>query len=156
MLAQLAQTQNIANQTRLKITQLNNQNISDVNYFIAYENNSTDICKVIRVIDGDSVVIQFLYTGYNGIQRFYKSLRLTGIDAPEKGTKKGEESKQKLEEYIFSGDFGGIVFIRFKGEDGFGRLLGEVFKLINYSFMEQKSLNQTMIDEGFAEKEEYN
>ncbi len=87
-------------------------------------------CKVIRVIDGDTVVVD-IDLGFNHWIR-NQHVRLYGIDTPEVRTKDlaekklGFEAKEFVQARFFPGD---IVILR-SIEDStgkFGRILGEFY-----------------------------
>ena len=104
--------------------------------------------KVTKVIDGDTIdVIIDL-----GFDIMYKSrVRLFGIDTPESRTrdlvekKFGLMSKEFLKEHLKEAEK--IVIKTHKGEETgkFGRILGDVF-------VDGKSVNLMMCNEGYAVK----
>lgn len=71
--------------------------------------------KVVRVIDGDTIVI---LDSTNGQHR----VRLVGIDAPEKKQAFSEEAKKLLSDIVF----GKVVEVEFTARDAYGRILGKV------------------------------
>ena len=71
--------------------------------------------KVIRVSDGDTILIQ------SGSQKI--RVRMYGIDAPELKQKYGEESKKYLEKRIMDKN----VDIKVINQDQYGRKVGKVF-----------------------------
>jgi len=86
-------------------------------------------CKVIKVIDGDTVDID-IDLGFNVILSNQR-VRLAGLDAPESRTTNLEEkprgllSKKKVEEQLAVGAWVKINTIKDDSNDKFGRILGE-------------------------------
>lgn len=95
-----------------------------------------NVSTVERVIDGDTVEV-VLDLGFN---IFYKvSVRIDGIDTPEKNTPEGKLVKAYAENWFKTGSF---VLIS-KELDKYGRVLGTIQKdSIDYS--------QHLISEGYA------
>jgi micrococcal nuclease len=107
--------------------------------------------KVKRIIDGDTIVLD-IDLGFHTIIAD-EPVRLTGINAPETRTKDLEEknlgklSKERLEELCPVDSY---VFIRTeKAKEKFGRYLGTIYNTESYS--SDKSVNQILLDENFAE-----
>jgi micrococcal nuclease len=88
------------------------------------------ISNIIRVIDGDTVEAT-LDLGFN-IQ-LKQTIRLTNIDAPsirtldEEVKKYGLRAKEKLEEYLKTGDRIIVATQNPNKTEKFGRVLGEVY-----------------------------
>ena len=106
------------------------------------------IRKVLKVVDGDTIDVD-IDLGFN--ITYYQRVRLAGIDTPESRTtdKKekelGLEVKEKLKKAI---DAASKVVIKTEKPDSsekYGRILGWVFLDDN-----KVSINQTLIDEGYA------
>jgi endonuclease YncB( thermonuclease family) len=107
-------------------------------------------CKIIDVYDGDTVDIIF----YMANELLHYKFRLYGIDTPElkplkiianrnEIIERAKEAKLYLETLVLNK----IVYIRFKNEEKYGRLMGNIY----FSKSEnQKSINQMMIESGFA------
>jgi micrococcal nuclease len=104
--------------------------------------------KVLKVVDGDTIDVD-IDLGFN--ITYYQRVRLAGIDTPESRTtdKKekelGLEVKDKLKSAI---DAASKIIIKTEKPDSsekYGRILGWVFLDDN-----KVSINQTLIDEGFA------
>ena len=104
--------------------------------------------KVLKVVDGDTIDVD-IDLGFN--ITYYQRVRLAGIDTPESRTtdKKekelGLEVKEKLKKAI---DAATSVVIKTEKPDSsekYGRILGWVFLDDN-----KVSINQTLIDEGYA------
>ncbi len=110
------------------------------------------VTEVNRVLDGDTIDV----TIDLGFDLFKKErVRVAGVDTPEKRTRDLEEKalgidatnwlKEKLED-VLAGDDELIVRTELHGGVGkYGRLLGWL-----YIGDEQLSLNEKMIDEGYA------
>lgn len=90
---------------------------------------------VMRVVDGDTVEL------FGG-----ETLRLIGIDTPERGEPCFNEAKQKLAELVE----GKTVFIEkdVEEKDKYGRLLG-------YLYVGDAFVNLEMVESGFAFSFEY-
>lgn len=88
-----------------------------------------EIVVVERVIDGDTFV-----SGNN-------SIRLLGINSPERGEKYYDESKKFLEEMILNEN----VTLEYVGEkqDKYGRILA-------YVYFNEKNVNVNLVKQGFA------
>ena len=86
--------------------------------------------KVGRIIDGDTLVIE------NG-----DSVRLLGINCPEKGEKYYEEAKDFLEQEVFNR----TIKLRFGKErhDRYGRTLA-------YIFFDNENINLKLVENGLA------
>ena len=106
------------------------------------------IRKVLKVVDGDTIDVD-IDLGFN--ITYYQRVRLAGIDTPESRTtdKKekelGLEVKDRLKKAI---DAATTVVIKTEKPDSsekYGRILGWVFLDNN-----KVSINQTLIDEGYA------
>jgi len=104
--------------------------------------------KVLKVVDGDTIDVD-IDLGFN--ISYYQRVRLAGIDTPESRTtdKKekelGLEVKDRLKKAI---DAATKIVIKTEKPDSsekYGRILGWVFLDDN-----KVSINQTLIDEGYA------
>jgi micrococcal nuclease len=84
--------------------------------FLLFLSANTFTAKVIRIIDGDSIVI---LTSQN--EKVY--VRLEGIDCPEKKQDFGEQAKQATSGLCF----GKMVRIEKTGRDRYGRMLANVY-----------------------------
>ena len=73
--------------------------------------------KIVRVIDGDSVVVRLP-------NREERSVRMYGIDAPEKAQKRGGSSTQQLERILRGGRDWRLHVI---DEDHYQRLVGLIY-----------------------------
>jgi micrococcal nuclease len=88
------------------------------------------ISNIIRVIDGDTVEAT-LDLGFN--IHLKQTIRLTNIDAPsirtldEEVKKYGLRAKEKLEEYLKSGDRLIVATQNPNKTEKFGRVLGELY-----------------------------
>jgi len=83
--------------------------------------------KVVRVLDGDTIIVQDT------------RVRLTGIDAPESKQAHGKASTRYLSKLIN----GNVVTIEGDKTDRYGRLLGKVV-------YQGKDVNLQMVQEGHA------
>ncbi len=82
---------------------------------------------VKRIIDGDTIVIN------------NESIRLLGINCPEKGEKYYQEAKEFLEEMILNKD------VKLEGTKK-----DRYYRKLRYVFLENKNINLKIIEEGFA------
>ena len=95
--------------------------------------------KCTRVTDGDTITVT-----QNG---FKSTIRLVGIDAPEKSRKKhepGQPFSQSSTKYLASLVLNKYVDIVSYGNDRYGRTLGVVYA-------DGKNVNLEMVKEGLAE-----
>lgn len=110
-----------------------------------YEYN---VKKVLKVVDGDTIDVD-IDLGFN--ISYTQRVRLAGIDTPESRTtdKKekalGLEVKDKLKKAIDAATKIVIKTEKPDSEEKYGRILGWVFLDDN-----KISINQTLIDEGYA------
>ena len=88
--------------------------------------------RVIGVTDGDTITVLRDNHG--------TTVRLVGIDAPEKGQAYGQRAK----EYAASLAFGRTVTVHTSGHDRYMRILGEVI------LPDGRSLNQELVRAGYA------
>ena len=88
--------------------------------------------RVVGVSDGDTITVMHDGKG--------DKIRLNGIDAPEKGQPFTNRAKQFVSELAFDTD----VKVETKGEDRYGRTIGEVF------LPDGRNLNQEIVKAGFA------
>lgn len=104
--------------------------------------------KVLKVVDGDTIDVD-IDLGFS--ISYTQRVRLAGIDTPESRTRDkkekalGLESKDKLKKAI---DAATKIVIKTEKPDSsekYGRILGWVFLDDN-----KVSINQTLIDEGYA------
>ena len=110
------------------------------------------VTEINRVVDGDTIDVT-IDLGFDLYKK--ERVRVAGVDTPEKRTRDLEEKalgidatnwlKKKLEETI-DGEYELTIRTELKGGVGkYGRLLGWL-----YVGDEEKSLNEQMIDEGYA------
>ena len=107
-------------------------------------------CKVVKIIDGDTVDVD-IDLGF-GVWMHKERVRLFGIDTPESRTRDLEEKKYGLAAKKFLtemlDDDGGITLKTHKDKTGkFGRILGELWRTTNYA---DQSINNYMIDKHHA------
>ena len=95
--------------------------------------NETHTCKVVRVIDGDTIVVLF--------GKKQERIRLLDIDAPEKGQDFSEKSRLFLSEMIS----GKLVTVEFKERDIYGRILA-------FIYVNDINVNAEMVRSGLAWK----
>jgi micrococcal nuclease len=88
--------------------------------------------RVLGVVDGDTMTVLR--------DNRATTVRLVGIDAPEKGQPYGQRAKQ----FAASLAFGQTVTVRVSGHDRYMRTLGEVI------LPDGRSLNQELVRAGFA------
>ena len=88
--------------------------------------------KVIRIIDGDTVVV--LVEG-----NVQEKIRLSGIDAPERKQPFGTVSRQLLASMAFEK----TVIVDFDKRDRWGRIIGKII-------FEEQDLNLSQIEKGLA------
>lgn len=88
--------------------------------------------RVVGVADGDTITVLV------GVEP--RRVRLAGIDAPEKGQPFGQRAKQAVGRLVF----GRTVKVVVRGQDRYGRTLGEVL------LPDGASLNERLVEEGWA------
>lgn len=74
-------------------------------------------CRVVEVIDGDTVFVLDHY-------RSSRKIWLAGIDAPELGQSFGEQSKQHLQKLVL----GQPIVVEYTQRDRYGRIVGKLLK----------------------------
>ena len=102
-------------------------------------NAQAETYKVLRVYDGDTITIM------NAGQK--QSIRLVGIDTPEKSRKKNEPGQpysQKATKFLAGKVLGKMVSIEDYGKDRYGRVLGAVW-------LGHTNVNLEMVKNGYAE-----
>ena len=106
-------------------------------------------CKVVKIIDGDTVDVD-IDLGF-GVWLHKERVRLYGIDTPESRTRDLEEKKYGLAAKDFlTGmlDDDQIILKTHKDKTGkFGRILGELWRTSNYT---DKSINTYMVEKHHA------
>ena len=88
--------------------------------------------KVVRVIDGDTVIVL-------NIDNQQTKIRLYGIDAPEKKQAFGTKAKQFLSSLIF----GKVVDVVDLGNDMYGRTVGKIY-------LDSQYINLRMVECGYS------
>jgi len=102
-------------------------------------------CKIVRVIDGDSIIIDIDLGFSHWIHG--ESIRLYGIDTPECRTRDAEEkaagllAKEFVEEALH---VGGTYRLQTKEKGKFGRYLGTIY------LTEETSINAALVKERLA------
>ena len=106
-------------------------------------------CKLIKVIDGDTIDID-IDLGF-GVWLKNQRIRMYGIDTPESRTRDLEEKKYGLAAQAFLPemlDDSHLILKTHKDERGkFGRILGEVWRTTNFA---DQSINDYMIEKHHA------
>ena len=109
-------------------------------------------CKIVRVVDGDTVDVD-IDLGF-GMWMHKERIRLHGIDTPESRTrdlvekKFGLEAKKMVETYMPVGSTQTLVTVQDKAGK-FGRILGK-FKIYDGKEDRQTTLNEWMIENHYA------
>ncbi len=102
-------------------------------------------CKIVRVIDGDSILIDIDLGFSHWIHN--ESIRLYGVDTPECRTRDAEEkaagllAKEFVEEALH---VGGTYRLQTKEKGKFGRYLGTIY------LTEETSINAALVKERLA------
>ena len=106
-------------------------------------------CKLIRVIDGDTIDID-IDLGF-GVWLRNQRIRMYGIDTPESRTRDLDEKKYGLAAKAFLTemlDDSHLILKTHKDERGkFGRILGEIWRTTNFA---DQSINNYMIEKHHA------
>ena len=109
-------------------------------------------CKIVRVVDGDTVDVD-IDLGF-GMWMHKERIRLHGIDTPESRTrdlvekKFGYLAKDMVESFLPVGSIQTLVTVQDKSGK-FGRILGK-FKIYDGKEDRQTTLNEWMIDNHYA------
>jgi len=109
-------------------------------------------CKIVRVVDGDTVDVD-IDLGF-GIWIHKERIRLHGIDTPESRTrdlvekKFGLQSKKMIESWMPVGSIQTLVTVKDKAGK-FGRILGK-FKIFDPKTDRQTTINDWMIEHNHA------
>ncbi len=109
-------------------------------------NGKTCYAKVVSVYDGDTCTIVMPLSDKD--HTFYKfTVRLNGIDTPEKRSKDEMEKKAsiKVKELVEKFILGKIVKIQCGEFDKYGRILGDIYVMDHFTKREF-SVNQFLID----------
>jgi len=88
--------------------------------------------RVVGVADGDTITV------LAGVES--RRVRLAGIDAPEKGQPFSQRVRQATRQLVF----GKAVRVLVRGQDRYGRTLGEVL------LPDGTNLNERLVEEGWA------
>ena len=106
-------------------------------------------CKLIKVIDGDTIDID-IDLGF-GVWLRNQRIRMYGIDTPESRTRDLDEKKYGLAAKAFLTemlDDSHLILKTHKDERGkFGRILGEIWRTTNFA---DQSINNYMIEKHHA------
>lgn len=106
--------------------------------------NYKTLIKIIRVIDGDSVVAIFKFNN-----QFYKyNFRINGIDTPEINSKNEYEKKKGIDTKIYVQNLliNKILFAEFLDFDKYGRIL------LNLYLNSNENISEHLINGGYANK----
>src|SRR5271157_485944 len=87
--------------------------------------------KVVRIADGDTITVL--------VDRKQVKVRLSDIDAPERGQDFSQRSRQALADLVFAKE----VRIVTHGRDRYGRVIGDVI-------VGGKLVNEIMVGQGWA------
>ncbi len=110
-----------------------------------YAANPSDFTgKVIRITDGDTIhVVPDDRNRYPLDSKYRKtgfvSVRMRGIDSPEKNQEYGPEAEAKLVSLVLQE----TVSVVFKDIDHYGRVVG-------YVFLDGRNINLEMVESGYA------
>lgn len=105
-------------------------------------------CKVVRVVDGDTVDVD-IDLGF-GVWLRKERIRLLGIDTPESRTRDREEKKYGLAAKAFLKKALGLNPVLVTSKDGkgkFGRILGEFIIEVEDNRI---NINQLLVDQHHA------
>lgn len=112
-------------------------------------------CKILRVVDGDTVDVD-IDLGF-GVWLHRERVRIAGIDTPESRTKDrveklfGLAAKDRIKFALPIGSIQTLVCKEYDSKGKFGRIIAD-FKVYSHANDTWSSLAQTMIDEGHAVK----
>lgn len=107
--------------------------------------------KVIKVVDGDTIDVE-IDLGF----KIYISqrCRLEGINTPESRSKNKDEKELglKVKQYLIEQLINKTVLVETEKQGKFGRYLAKIwlYKDFDKDILEDKSLNQELIDKGYA------
>ena len=106
-------------------------------------------CKLVRVIDGDTVDID-IDLGF-GVWLRKQRIRMYGIDTPESRTRDLEEKKYGLAAKEFLQKWTGAGELRIKthkdAKGKYGRILGEIWRTTDFA---DQSINDYMVEKHHA------
>jgi len=88
--------------------------------------------RVVGIADGDTITV------LAGVES--RRVRLAGIDAPEKGQLFSQRARQATSQLVF----GRTMRVSVRGQDRYGRTLGEVL------LPDGTSVNERLVEEGWA------
>jgi micrococcal nuclease len=103
-------------------------------YWLLFYPQERELATVLRIIDGDTLKIN--YHGRN------ESIRLIGINTPERNEEKGKQATTFVKSFLRPGSKIEIEF-DFQKRDRYGRLLG-------YVYVDGEMLNEELIEAGYA------
>ena len=105
--------------------------------------------KVVSVYDGDTITV----LADMGMSLFARiKVRLLGINTPEIRTKDADEKRRGLEarDYLREQILNQEVILHTVKRGKYGRWLGEVWKMDDQGAILSESVNQTLINNGYA------
>lgn len=102
-------------------------------------------CKVLKVYDGDTIIIAFMYNN----RVYKKKCRLNGIDTPEIRTFNEEEKKAgfKVKDFVSDLIANKKIYVKCGGWSKYGDLLGVIY-LSNDT--NTQSINELLLTKGLA------
>jgi endonuclease YncB( thermonuclease family) len=118
-------------------------------------------CKVLKVIDGDTIDIRIPYyeeinhretlydTPFGGELHETERLRLEEVDCPEMDTHEGEEAKAFTKQFLSGGDVSVRIYIVGLGAGQYVKK-GKDNRLIGDLVVDGKSLSHELVRNGFA------
>jgi endonuclease YncB( thermonuclease family) len=115
--------------------------------FFSYKGEQ-DLCKVSKCYDGDTIhIIRIIKK-----KPYRFSCRLLGIDTAELRTKNEKEKEFAIETRDFLANLilDKYVWVEFEHFDKYGRVLCNIY-LSHTNMKHKKSINQLLIDDGFAQ-----
>lgn len=108
---------------------------------------------VKKVVDGDTIIVEeddksVVHTKDNVsiIQRGTFTVRLADIDAPELTQKFGEDAKTHLQMLVDNRN----VCVVYHQIDGYGRIIGTVYRTGFLNVKDNVSINEIMIENGYV------
>jgi endonuclease YncB( thermonuclease family) len=119
-------------------------------------------CRVLKVIDGDTIDIQIMNydkinereylhdTSYSGVLHATERLRLEGVDCPEMDTHEGERAKAFTEQFLKGGSVTVSIYIVDGAKWGHYAKRGKYGRLIGDLVVGSKSLSDELVRNGFA------
>jgi len=110
-------------------------------------------CKILRVVDGDTVDVD-IDLGFN-VWLHRERVRIAGIDAPESRTRDlteklfGKAAKERVKEFLPVGSTCTLLCKTYDSTGKFGRILGD-FEVYDGEYDRWCSMAEKLIDEGYV------